>query len=104
VRLISFALFGSFILSKGGRAESALQSNYFLSPHSKCSKNKDLFVVGKALLEKKMARRPTLFTQRMKGESGFLGLFYPPPKKLLNNMLCFPHTLLYKKRHSISIT
>ncbi len=28
-----------------------------------------------------MAGRPTLFAQRMKGESGFLGLLYPPAKK-----------------------
>jgi hypothetical protein len=42
--------------------------------------------------------RPTLFAQRMKGESGFLGLLYPPAKKLLNNMLCFPRALLIKKK------
>jgi len=94
MRLISFALLGSFILSKGGRDESALQNNYSPSPHSKCSKIIDLFVVGEALLEKKVAGRPTSFTQRMKGESGFLGLLYPPAKKLLNNMLCFPRALL----------
>jgi len=98
VRLISFALLDSFILSKGGRDESALQNNYSPSPHSKCSKIIDLFAVGEALLEKKMAGRPTLFAQRMKGESGFLGLLYPPAKKLLNNMLCFPRALLKKKK------
>jgi hypothetical protein len=53
VRLISFALLGSFILSKGGRDESALQNNYFPSPHNKCSKIIDLFAVGEAFLEKK---------------------------------------------------
>lgn len=49
-------------------------------------------------MEKKVAGRPTLFAQRMKGESGFLGLLYPPAKKLLNNMLCFPRALLKKKK------
>jgi hypothetical protein len=53
VCLISFALLGSFILSKGGRDESALQNNYSLSPHSKCSKIIYLFAVGEAFLEKK---------------------------------------------------
>jgi hypothetical protein len=53
VRLISFALLGSFILSKGGRDESALQNNYSPSPHSKCFKIIDLSAVGEALLEKK---------------------------------------------------
>jgi hypothetical protein len=32
-----------------------------------------------------VAGRPTLFAQRMKGESGFLGLLYPPAKKLLGH-------------------
>jgi hypothetical protein len=94
VHLISFALLGSFILSKGGRDENVFQNNYSPSPHSKCSNIINLFAVGEALLEKKVAERVTLFAQRMKGESGFLGLLYPPAKKLLNNMLCFPHALL----------
>jgi hypothetical protein len=34
----------------------------------------------------------------MKGKSGFLGLLYPPAKKLLNNMFCFPRALLKKKK------
>jgi hypothetical protein len=94
VCLISFALLSSFILSKGGRDESALQNNYSPSPHNKCSKIINIFAVGEALLEKKVVGRPTLFAQRMKGESGFLGLLYPLAKKLLNNMLCFPRVLL----------
>jgi hypothetical protein len=42
----------------------------------------DLYAVGEALLEKKVAGRLTLFAQQMKGESGFLGLLYPPARKL----------------------
>jgi hypothetical protein len=55
------------------------------------------FYDGGSFLGEKVARRPTLFAQRMKSESGFLGLLYPLAKKLLNNMFYFPHTLLIKK-------
>jgi hypothetical protein len=64
----------------------------------------DLFAMGEALLEKKVAGRSTLFAQRMKGESGFPGLLSPLAKKLRNNMLCFPRALfnrIEKKRDII---
>jgi hypothetical protein len=60
--------------------------------------------MGEALLEEKMARRSILFAQLMKGESGFLGLLYPPTKKLLNNIFFALALFLLKKKHYISIT
>jgi hypothetical protein len=53
--------------------------------------------VGEALLEEKMARRSILFAQLMKGENGFLGLLYPPTKKLLNNNFFALALFLLKK-------
>ncbi len=56
-------------------------------------KNNRSFCGGGSSLGEKNGWEANLVRTTNECESGFLGLFYPPTKKFIINMLCFPCTL-----------